>query len=477
MGGRKRSGQSIRDLAAVQSSTMWREMSGIECLHRSLGSLAAVEAWLGSLGVEMQAQVPWEWELLWARPSQREPDAIRAGTQWLWMIKTGRGWGKNRTAAEVVAKRIREGRNRRGIIIGRTPSEVQNSLLEDPESGLLHVGPPEGRPSYSVSKREVRWPNGAVALVRSGAEPEGPRGINAEFFWADEIASWEYPDEAWSNAVLATRKGEVLTIVTTTPKPIGKVLDLLDQCDRGHGVLTEGITMDNKANLSDAFFTEIRRQYAGTRTWEQEVLGRVLREAEGSLWTRDEIDAHRVDEVPPLEIVAVGIDPAAKSKRVSNETGIIVAGRGVDKQGYVLADGSGRYTPQVWASRAINLLREYEGAWIVYEANQGGEMCVSTLRTVDMHVALKEVHASSNKAARAEPVAALYQQGRVHHVGRFEALETEMVTWEPYDDRYPDSPNRVDALVWVLRKLMQIGRKPIVVAAPSVQWAPSWSAI
>jgi phage terminase large subunit-like protein len=243
--------------------------------------------------------------------------------------------------------------------------------------------------------------------------------------------------------------------VTTTPRPTKIVRDLLADPSTA---ITRGRTYDNRANLAAAFFDAILRQYEGTRLGRQEIAGEVLDDAPGALWRRDAIDATRVVKAPDLRRVVVAIDPAVTSSDASDETGIVVAGVDARGDGYVLDDLTGRYKPHEWAAVAVNAYRRHNADRIVAEVNNGGEMVEHTVRTVDRSVAYKSVHASRGKAIRAEPVAALYEQGRVHHVGSLASLEDQLCGWDPGADAR--SPDRLDALVWALTELMVADSAP-----------------
>jgi phage terminase large subunit-like protein len=268
------------------------------------------------------------------------------------------------------------------------------------------------------------------------------------------VAAWPYYQAAWDNLMFGLRLGtKPRAVVTTTPKPAHPLLK--DLLSRETTVVTTGSTYENRANLAAGFFTEIIRKYEGTSLGQQELEGILLEEAEGALWRRATmLDALRVPAAPALKRIAVGIDPAASS--TGAETGIIVAGLGHDGHGYVLADCSVRGSPDTWARAAVYAYHDYSADRLIAEANQGGEMVTRTIQTVESAPPVTLVHASRGKQTRAEPIAALYEQARVHHVGGFPQLEAQMCSWVPGDD----SPDRMDALVWVLTELMQGSRPP-----------------
>jgi predicted phage terminase large subunit-like protein len=318
------------------------------------------------------------------------------------------------------------------------------------ESGIRSVAPPWAVPVYEPSKRRLTWPNGAMAVAYSADEPDRLRGPQHSFAYVDEAAAWRYPD-AWDMLMMGLRLGQrPQVVVTTTPKPVPlmRTIEATPGC-----IVTRGRTMDNAINLAPTFLTALMARYEGTRLGRQELEGEDLVDNPDALWSRAGLDDRRVRDVQELARVVVAIDPAVTSRDDSDETGIIVAGVGHDRRGYVLADLSGRYKPDEWARIAIGAYHEYKADRIVAEANQGGEMVQHVLRTVDADVPLRLVHASRGKVARAEPVAALYEQGKVSHVGAHAKLEDQLCTWQPG----MASPDRMDALVWAVTELM-LGR-------------------
>ncbi len=385
-----------------------------------------------------------EW-LRWARSTQAPPPGRWA----VWLMLAGRGFGKTRSGAEWVRHRVASGRARRIALVARTPADVRDVMIEG-ESGILNVSPEWDRPRYEVSKRRLTWKNGAIALAFSSHEPDQLRGPQFDSAWCDELAAWEYPRATWDNLTLSLRLGDdPRCVVTTTPRPLPVLRELLERDDVR---VSRGSSYENRANLAGTFLEDIRRRYEGTRTGRQEIHAELLDEAEGALWRRDWIEDARVREAPELERVYVAIDPAVTSRPGSSETGIVVAGRDEDGHLYVLADGSGRHTPAGWAARARSLYERYRADMVIAETNNGGDMVEETLLAAleDDFLPFRKVSASRGKYARAEPVAALYEQGRVHHVGSFPKLEDQMCTWEPGSGV---SPDRSDALVWAIIQL------------------------
>jgi phage terminase large subunit-like protein len=320
-------------------------------------------------------------------------------------------------------------------------------MIEGPKSGLLAVCDP--RPLYEPSRRQITWPNGAIATTYSADEPDRLRGPQHDAAWCDEPAAWKYATDAWDMLMFGLRLGDNPRVVaTTTPRPIELIRSLLAS---PHTVVTRGHSRENEENLAPQFFEDIVGKYEGTRLGRQELEGELLDDVPGALWIRAQIDKLRVKEVPELTKVVVAIDPAMTSGEKADETGIVAAGIGSNGEWYVLADRSCRDTPDGWARRAVGLHGELTGDRIVAEVNNGGDLVEHTLRTIDKQIPYKAVHASRGKRVRAEPIAALYEQGKVHHVGSFPQLEDQMCNFVP--DNYDESPDRVDALVWALTEL------------------------
>ena len=399
----------------------------------------------------------------WARPAQLAPD----GDWRIWLILAGRGFGKTRSGAEWVRQQVERGYSQRIALVGATAADVRDTMIEG-ESGLLRIFPDETRPRYEPSKRRVTFANGAIATTYSADEPDRLRGPNHDAAWADEVAAWRYP-EAWDQLMFGLRIGDrPRAVATTTPRPTRLIRNLADRPDCA---VTRGSTYDNAANLAPAFLDEMQQRYEGTRLGRQELEAELLLDNDGALWTRDMLDDARTFTVPHLRRIVVAIDPAATANADSDETGIIVAGVDEDGHGYVLEDRSMRGSPAEWASAAITAHHVHKADRIVAEANQGGDMISHTLRTGDASVPVKLVHASRGKRTRAEPVAALYEQGRVHHAGTFPELEDQLCTWTPDGA----SPDRLDALVWAVSELMLGNREPqAVIPFQSTRPSP-WS--
>lgn len=393
---------------------------------------------------------------IWARPAQRLPEQ-----QFLvWLIQAGRGFGKTRTGAETIRLWHDMGYSRFAII-GQTPADVRDVMIEG-ESGLLSVCPKWDMPEYQPSKRRLVWADGAVALIFSGANPEQLRGPQHEKAWADEIFAWQYPQETWDMMMFGLRLGDnPQVIVTSTPKPLPIIKHLRSLPST---YVTHGTTYDNRANLAPAFYNEIITKYEGTRLGRQELNAEILDDNPSALWSRETLDKLRTNKAPDLVRIVVGIDPQARSIESACETGIVVAGKGIDGHAYVLNDASLTGKPHDWANAAIAEYYKHRADRIVGEANNGGEMVESTVITIDEKVAFKMVYATKGKYTRAEPVSALYEKGKVHHVGTFGALEDQMCEWEIG----MDSPDRLDALVWTLTELMLDGKTVPIVLPGSI---------
>lgn len=414
---------------------------------------------LASLTDDQCRQLLHDWRFF-ARESQvAPPDRKDDGTLWqIWLILAGRGFGKTRTGAEWIREQIKAGAGRVHLV-APTASDARDVMVEG-ESGLLAVcwagdraanGDMLGRPSYEPSKRRLTWANGAIATLFSAEEPERLRGPQAGVMWADELAAWKYMRETWDMAMFGLRLGDRPRVcITTTPKPVSLLRELIKD---KRTVVTRGSTFDNAANLAPTFLQSVRDKYEGTRLGRQELHAELLEESEGALWTRDMIEQARLSGAPPaFKRVVVAIDPAVTAKAESNLTGIVVAGLGVDGRGYVLADVTGRYSPDGWAKAALRAFDHWNADRIVAEGNQGGDLVRHTIHTERRTAPVTIVHAKQGKNARAEPVQALYEQGRISHAGQFAELEDQMCTWEPLGDM--PSPDRLDAMVWALTSLM-----------------------
>jgi len=394
-----------------------------------------------------------------ARPSQLPPPGDWNG----WLALAGRGWGKTRAGAGWVHELVETRQAGRIALVAATAADARDTLVEG-VSGLLNTAPPGNRPQYESSKRRLTWPNGAVATTFSSEEADRLRGPEHDAAWADELAAWTDVQGTWDMLMFGLRLGKrPRWLVTTTPKPIKLLRELLAREGKDVAV-TRGSTFENEANLAPTFLAAVRQRYAGTRLGRQELNAELLSDNPGALWQLDWLDRDRVSAAPELRRIVVAIDPAVSNNEGSDETGIIVAGVASDGLIYVLEDCSGRYAPHEWAAMAIAAYRRHKADRILAEVNNGGAMVEATIRALDHRVSFKAVHASRGKVVRAEPIAALYEQRKVHHVGGFAVLEDQMCAFTSDFDRAKVgySPDRVDALVWALTELSGPQRRVIV---------------
>jgi phage terminase large subunit-like protein len=393
-----------------------------------------------------------DWRGFRARPNQIAPD----GDWDIWMVMAGRGFGKTRTGAEWVREQVCAGVGRIALI-GETAADTRDVMVEG-ESGLLSVYPKDERPLYEPSKRQVTWSNGAIAKLYNATEPDQLRGPQHAIAWCDELAKWRYARETWDQLQFGLRLGDhPRQIVTTTPRPIALVKAIVAGHE-GRVHVTRGRTLDNRSNLAPTFLSKIEARYADTRLGRQELEGEILGDLPGALWRQDQIDIYRLGAPPEnLGRIVVSVDPAVTHTDQSDEHGLVVAGIAKDNKGqqtgYVLEDASVRGSPLIWARRAIALHDKYAADGIVVEVNQGGDMVANTLRSVREGLNIIEVRATRGKHVRAEPIAALYEQGRVHHVGAFCELENQMTMITNAGFEGEGSPDRLDALVWALTEL------------------------
>jgi phage terminase large subunit-like protein len=425
-------------------------------LQRAVQAVGADELYK-MLSKEQRNKLPYLWRAI-ARPEQILPEGN-------WMIAGllgGRGSGKTRPGAEWVREEAESGRRGRFALVAPTAADARDVMVEG-ESGIMAISPPWFYPKYEPSKRRIVWPNGAMATLFSGDEPDRLRGPQHDGAWVDELAAFRYPEEAWDMLMLGLRirrEGvEPRVVFSTTPRPIPIIRKLVAQAKEPNArvVLRKYSTFDNAPNLAPGFLAEMRARYENTRLGRQELFAEILEDAEGALWSRDLIEHHRVTRAPEMIRKVVAIDPAVTNEVDSDETGIIVAGLGIDGHCYILADLSGRYSPAKWARLAVEAYHNFGCDRIIAETNNGGSLVEANLRTVDKNVPYRAVRASEGKRTRAEPIAALDEQGRVHHVGMFAILEDQMCTWEAL--KGDKSPDRVDARVWALTELMLTKRQ------------------
>lgn len=415
---------------------------------------------LASLTPQEKAALEFQWRGWWARPSQLAP----VGAWVVWLLCSGRGFGKSRTGAEWIREQVgpRNVRsNLRIALVARTAADVRDVIVEG-ESGILKISPPWNRPKYEPSKRRLTWPNGAIATTFSADKPDQMRGPQYHVAWCDEVAAWRYED-AWHQLRFGNRLPDVVPriVVTTTPRPIPLIRELIGDSTTA---ITRGSTFENAGNLAPEWIRAIRRKYEGTRLGRQELFAEILDDTPGALWKRSKLDALRLLAVPrPLGRIVIAVDPAVTSGEDSDETGIVVVALDHAGNGVVLEDLSGRMTPDEWGRVVVGAYRRWEADLIVAEVNNGGDLVEKVVRTVRMKVNgreenvgsvvnFKAVRAARGKWTRAEPISALYEQDRVSHVGVLAELEDQMCTYVPGVAK--KSPDRMDALVWGLTELM-----------------------
>ena len=369
--------------------------------------------------------------------------------------------------SEWVRRLAKENPGCRIALVAETAADARDVMIKG-DSGLLNVDPELDEDCWSPTNRCLTWPNGSKAFTYNGTTPDQLRGPQHHFGWVDELAKFEYMQDAWDQLQFGLRLGEhPQVLVTTTPRPLPLIKKLVADPD---SVVTRGSTLDNAENLAKNTVKQLYDRYSNTRLGRQELEGEILGDIPGALWSRTQIDESRVKEVPEdLERVLVAVDPATSSEERSDENGLVVVGLARDEdgyaRGYVLEDASLKGTPEDWAKTAVKLYRKWQADKIVAEKNQGGEMVSSVIKAQDRSVPVKLVHASRGKVIRAEPISALYEQGRVHHVGMFPKLEDQMCEFSIDNVRNSStgSPDRVDALVWGLSEIFDkiAGRRRI----------------
>ena len=414
------------------------ESSKIELLRQSLPE-SELRARLKSCSPSELEAILYDWRQ-WARPNQLPPGEFSAGVRSTWLILAGRGYGKTRTGAEMVRLWHQQG-YRFVNLIARTSDDLRRVMVEG-ESGILATCRPEERPR--ASKDRLVWPNGAVSLLFSAEEPDKLRGPQSDKIWADEVASWRYAEDAWDQAMFGLRLGDnPQAVVTTTPRPTKFIKKKL--MAEPATVITRGTTYENRSNLAPGFFSRIIKKYEGTRLGRQELQAEVLDDNPGALFTIERIEGGRITKLPPMVRIVVALDPAVTSEEDSDEWGVVAAG--VDGRDpahfYILTDDSEIYTPDEAAKVGVRLYHRLSADRIIGEANNGGDMIEALIRHQDANVSYKKVTASRGKIVRAEPVSALYEQGRVHHHGTLAKLEDQMTSWNPKTGE--KSPDRMDA--------------------------------
>ncbi|TCM16967.1 phage terminase large subunit-like protein [Novosphingobium sp. PhB165] len=413
-----------------------------------------IEGFMARLDRSERREWRWDWAV-WARPSQLAP----AGDWRVWLVMAGRGFGKTRCGAEWVRSIAEADPGAQIALVAANLGEARAVMVEG-ESGLLSVGAPWRRPRFEPSLRRLTWPNGAQATLYSAAEPESLRGPQHSHAWCDEIAKWDNAAQralsSWDNLLMGLRLGrDPRVVATTTPRSMPLVMRLMAEAASGDVIVTRGSTFDNAANLPARFLAAMRRSFGQSLLGRQEIDGELIADIEGALWSRALLEQCREDSAPECGRVVVGVDPPASAG--GDACGIVVVGLSGEGIAHVLADASvEKAGPERWARAVAQAAAAWRADRVVAEANQGGAMVASVLRAAEISLPLRLVHASRGKVARAEPVAALYEAGRVRHAGLFPALEDEMcglVSGGSYQGP-GRSPDRADALVWALHELM-----------------------
>lgn len=381
-----------------------------------------------------------------ARPNQLPPK----GKWRIWLLLAGRGFGKTRTGAETLRTWVREGHCRRLALVAGTEAEARQVMVEG-VSGLLSVHPLSERPTYEPSNRQITWPNGAIATCFSAEAYEQLRGPQFDGAWVDELAKFQKAEDVWDQLMFGLRIGSnPRVIVTTTPRPTPLLKNLVKNPDV---VTTKGSTFENVNNLAKPFVNYIKQHYESSWLGRQELYADFIEETSGALWTPALIDrARKAYQAEPLERIIIAVDPAVSHGKKSDETGIIVAGITAQKVGVILEDLSFKGPAHLWVQRVIKAYHRLKADRIVAEVNMGGELVEQLLRTYDPTVSYKAVRAMRGKRLRAEPIAALYERGKVWHVPHLQKLEDQLCSYVP--GVTTKSPDRLDALVWALTDLM-----------------------
>jgi phage terminase large subunit-like protein len=423
-------------------------------LLASLSEQERIE-WMAKLSTEQQAELRYNWEF-WARPAQLEPE----GDWRTWLALAGRGFGKTEIGAQWIRKRVIEGARMIALV-----AETQKDLEEVMIPRLLKVTPDSEAPDVRYKPVRIRWPNGAIAYGYNGTEPDQLRGPEFDTAWVDELAKYSKARETWDMLQFTMRRGTPRMLVTTTPRPIPIIKDIMS---KPATVVTRGKTIDNADNLAPEFMEDIMSKYVGTRLGRQELDGEIVDDVPGALWTREMLDRNRLTEAPEMARVVIGVDPSGTdgSDDEGDPVGIVAAGRGIDGRGYLLGDYTCKLSPDGWGRRAVTAYHQNEADRLVAERNFGGAMVKAVIKTADASVAYKEVVASRGKVARAEPVAALFEQGRVSVIGSLAELEDEMCLMTSHGFVGEGSPNRVDAAVWALTEVMLGHQVPVRSDAP-----------
>lgn len=437
----------------IESSPV--QLSKLDLAIIAMGGHAKFLRWWNAIDdaeAKLRMAYDWKWR---ARPKQLPP----LGDWATWSCRCGRGWGKTLTGAEWVRWRVEREGARRIALVAPTAADVRDVMVEGP-SGILAISSPWNRPEYEPSKRRLTWPNGAIATTFSADEPRALRGPQHDSAWCDEAAHWKYLEDAWDNLQMGLRMGDPKCLVTSSPRPLKFLRDLEAEQDT---VTTIGSTFENKT-LPAKFLSRLLRNYEGTRLGRQELHAEILTDNPNALWKQETIDRYRVRGLPEdLLRVLISVDPAITSNpKKSDETGIIGVATAWCKchdgtpeiHAFVFDDRSGVYKPEKWGEKTVQAYDEALADLVAAEVNQGGELVERNLRATrgGKNIPFKAIHASRGKQMRHEPVSNLYEQGKVHHVGRLSRLEDQCCQWDPTQGG--TSPDRADALTIGITELM-----------------------
>ena len=386
----------------------------------------------------------YDWRGFLARPDQVAPD----GDWEIWLALAGRGWGKTEAGARWIKERVENGAMSIALV-----AETQKDLEEVMVKRIIAIHAPGTEPRVRFKPVRLVWPNGAEALGYNGTEPDQLRGPEFDTAWLDELAKYKKARETWDMLQFCMRAGtDPRQMITTTPRPIDLIKEIAAG-EEGRTVVTKGRTLDNQSNLAPGFIEKLQNRYGGTRLGRQELNAEILGDLPGAIWSQSVIDAFRVPDVPDRERTVVAVDPAVTNSEESDEHGLVAACIGGDQEGYLLEDASMRGTPAEWARKAIEMYTRHQADGVVVEVNQGGDMVAHTLRAIRPNLPIIEVRATRGKHVRAEPIAALYEQGRIHHVGQFPEVEGQMTQFTTEGYQGEGSPDRTDALVWAFTEL------------------------
>ena len=394
----------------------------------------------------------------------RDKQVTPLGDWNVWLILAGRGFGKTWTGAYDIVNYAMTHPNTISAVLAPTFGDLRRVCFEG-VSGINQLIPIEcyynsRATGYNRSTSEIKLWNGSKIVGFSASEPDRLRGSQYHRAWCDELAAWRYP-EAYDQLQFGLRLGKnPQVVITTTPRPTPIIKELMKRAEDDVYV-TQGSTFENKENLAQSALKQFVDRYEGTRLGRQELYAEILDDFEGALWNYTMLEDCRVtkEHLPEMTKIIVSIDPAVTANANSDETGIIVSALGEDEKYYILEDKTGKYSPDEWGRVAIELFYRYNANMIVAEVNNGGDLVERLLRSIERNIPYKSVHATRGKMVRAEPISALYEQGKVYHLGTFPKLEEQMCSFT--GDNRGASPDRLDALVWGLTELSISNGKPI----------------